>query len=126
MKIYSPAGVIQDVDGFVSSLEQIWRNLALHHLLTHDPLQWMGAVRMRVQTADKYITINPSKSTQLKSISKCLGKLKVIEGSEDPQMQTVHVLLQESNHTFVLCFTFFLLYSFIHSFILHLFIYIYL
>ncbi len=29
---------------------QIWRNVALHHL------QWMGAVRMRVQTADKNIT----------------------------------------------------------------------
>ncbi len=42
---------IQDVDEFVSSLEQIWRNLAFRHL------QWMGAVRMRVQTADKNITI---------------------------------------------------------------------
>ncbi len=29
----------------------------LHQLLTVDPLQWMGAVRMRVQTADKNITI---------------------------------------------------------------------
>ncbi len=26
---------IQDVDEFVSSLEQIWRNLAFHHLLTN-------------------------------------------------------------------------------------------
>ncbi len=26
---------IQDVDEFVSSSEQIWRNLALHHLLTN-------------------------------------------------------------------------------------------
>ncbi len=25
---------IQDVDEFVSSLDQIWRNVALHHLLT--------------------------------------------------------------------------------------------
>ncbi len=25
---------IQDVDDFVSSLEQVWRNVALHHLLT--------------------------------------------------------------------------------------------
>ncbi len=41
---------IQDVDEFVSSSEQIWRNASLH-------LQWMGAVRMRVQTADKSITI---------------------------------------------------------------------
>ncbi len=32
-------------------LHQVWRNVALH------PLQWMGAVRMRVQTADKNITI---------------------------------------------------------------------
>ncbi len=24
---------IQDMDGFVSSLEQIWRNVALHYLL---------------------------------------------------------------------------------------------
>ncbi len=37
-------------------------------------------------------------------------------------MHPVCVLLQASNHTCVLCFTFFLLYSFIHSFILHLFI----
>ncbi len=44
------------------------------------------------------------------------------EGSEDPQMHPVCVLLQASNHTCVLCFTFFILYSFIHSFILHLFI----
>ncbi len=42
---------MQDVDEFVSSSEL--ENLALHHL---DP-QWMGAVRMRVQTADKNITI---------------------------------------------------------------------
>ncbi len=33
------------------SSEQIWRNVAM------GPLQWMGAVRMRVQTADKSITI---------------------------------------------------------------------
>ncbi len=37
------------------------------------------------------------------------------DGSDDPQTQTVCVLLQESNHTFVLCFTFF--------FYIHLFIY---
>ncbi len=47
--------VIQDVDEFVSSLEQIWRNLSLHHLLISDPLQWMGAVRMR---AEKVSVIN--------------------------------------------------------------------
>ncbi len=32
----------KDVDEFVSSPEQIWINLALHHLLM-DHLQWMGA-----------------------------------------------------------------------------------
>ncbi len=46
-----------DVNEFVSSSQQIWRNLALHHLLTMDPLQWMGATKLWVQTADKNITI---------------------------------------------------------------------
>ncbi len=32
--MYSP-NAIQDVDEFVSSSEQIWRNLALHHLLSN-------------------------------------------------------------------------------------------
>ncbi len=40
--------VIQDVHEFVSSLEQIWRNAALRHLLTNG-----SSIRMRVQTADK-------------------------------------------------------------------------
>ncbi len=35
---------IQDVDELVSSSEQIWRNLALHHLLTN------RSFRMWVQT----------------------------------------------------------------------------
>ncbi len=39
----------------------------------------------------------------------------LFEVSEDPQMQNVYILLQDSNHTFVLCFTFFVLYSFIYS-----------
>ncbi len=39
------------------------------HLLTMDPLQWMGAVRMRVQTDDKNITIILKESTPLQSIS---------------------------------------------------------
>ncbi len=34
LKMYSPLA-IQDVDEFVSSLEQIWRKLALHPLLTN-------------------------------------------------------------------------------------------
>ncbi len=38
---------IHNVDEFVSSLEQIWMNLALRHGLPMDPLQWMGAVRMK-------------------------------------------------------------------------------
>ncbi len=42
---------IQDVDELIF-LNQIWRNL-----LAVDALQWMGAVRLRVQTADKNITI---------------------------------------------------------------------
>ncbi len=45
---------IQDVDEFVSSSEHIRRNVALQYFTCSpmDPLQWMGAVRMRVQTAD--------------------------------------------------------------------------
>ncbi len=50
--MYSPAHTRSDVHDFIFSSEQIWWNLALH-LLTMDPLQWMGAVRMRVQTADR-------------------------------------------------------------------------
>ncbi len=48
---------IQCVDEFVSLWKLIWRYVALRQLLTIDPLQWMGAVRMRTQTADKNITI---------------------------------------------------------------------
>ncbi len=40
-KMYSPPGYIQAVDEFVSSWKQI---------VPMDPLQRMGAVRMRVQT----------------------------------------------------------------------------
>ncbi len=47
---------ILDLGEFVSSSEQIWINLALNHLLTN-LLQWMGAIRMRVQIDDKNITI---------------------------------------------------------------------
>ncbi len=61
---YTPPQSIQDVEKFVSSSEKIWRNVTFHHLLTNKgiTLQWMGAVRMRVQTADKtsqYSTSNP-------------------------------------------------------------------
>ncbi len=34
LNIYSQAN--QDIDEFVSSSKQIWRNLALHHLLTNE------------------------------------------------------------------------------------------
>ncbi len=48
---------IQDVDELVSSSEQIWRNVAYFTCSSVDALQWMGAVRIRVQTADKNITL---------------------------------------------------------------------
>ncbi len=49
---------IQDVTKFVSSLKHIWRNLASNIICSPmDALQWMGAVRMRVQTSYKNITI---------------------------------------------------------------------
>ncbi len=51
---YTHPQAIKDVDKFVSSSEQVWREI--YHYITcsaMDPLQWMGAVRMRVQTADK-------------------------------------------------------------------------
>ncbi len=33
--LFTHLQAIQDLDEFVSSSEQIWRNLALHHLLTN-------------------------------------------------------------------------------------------
>ncbi len=65
MKMY----LRSDADEFISSSEQIWRNVALHHLLVMDPLQWMGAVRMSVQKADKYITI--IHTTQVHQLMSC-------------------------------------------------------
>ncbi len=35
LKMNSPSLAIQDVDEFVFSSEQIWRNFALHHSLTN-------------------------------------------------------------------------------------------
>ncbi len=35
LRLYSPQA-IQDVDEFVSSSEEIWRNIAVHHLLTNE------------------------------------------------------------------------------------------
>ncbi len=48
---------IQDVDEFVSLSELIWRNVALHHLLTNGSSAVNGCHQKRVQTADKTITI---------------------------------------------------------------------
>ncbi len=45
---------IQDVDEFVSSLD-LEKGSIMSLAQQWDPLQWMGAVRMRVQTADKNI-----------------------------------------------------------------------
>ncbi len=45
---------IWDVDEFVRSLEMKYLE---KHCSRMDPLQWMGAVRMRVKTADNNITI---------------------------------------------------------------------
>ncbi len=36
-----------------------------------DPLQWMGAVRMRVQTADNNITSNPHHSSPVHQLTSC-------------------------------------------------------
>ncbi len=67
----------QDVDEFASSSEQIWRNVALHHLLSNRSSAWMGAVRMRVQTADKNITIIHKLSTPLQSINTIMWREKL-------------------------------------------------
>ncbi len=39
---------------FKKKSNEIWRHFALYYLLTTG---WMGSIRMRVQTADKNITI---------------------------------------------------------------------
>ncbi len=56
-KKYTHPQAIQEVDEFVSSSEQFGE---IEHYITctlMDPLQSMGAIRMRVQTADKNSTI---------------------------------------------------------------------
>ncbi len=55
--LFSPLQAIQDVDEFVSSSEQIWRNLALHHLLTNGSSAVNGCHQNERQTADKNITV---------------------------------------------------------------------
>ncbi len=52
MKYAYPPQAVQDVDEFVCSFEQIWITCS-----SMDPLQWMGAIRMSVQTADNNITV---------------------------------------------------------------------
>ncbi len=51
LKYFQPQA-IQDVDKFVSSSKHTWSTRS-----PLDPLQWMSTVRMRVQIADKNITI---------------------------------------------------------------------
>ncbi len=41
LRLYSPQA-IQDVDEFVSSSEEIWRNVAVHHLLTNGSYEVNG------------------------------------------------------------------------------------
>ncbi len=52
---------IQDVDDVVFSSEHILRTYISCSPM--DPLQWMGAVRTRVQAVDKNITSNPHHSS---------------------------------------------------------------
>ncbi len=46
--------LIRDVDEFVCWSEQIWRNVALHHLLTNGSTAVNGCRHNESQTADKY------------------------------------------------------------------------
>ncbi len=66
---YTYPQATQEADEFVFHR---YRFGEMYHYITYsstDPLQWMGAVRMRVQTADKNITIIRKWSAQLQSIS---------------------------------------------------------
>ncbi len=57
-QIFAHPQTIQEVDEFVSSSEQMWRNLALHHLLTNDSSVVNGCRQKEwVQTSYKNITI---------------------------------------------------------------------
>ncbi len=62
--MYSPSvQAIQDVDEFLYTQNRFWE---MYYYITCSPmdsLQWMGAIRMRVQTADKNITSNPQHSS---------------------------------------------------------------
>ncbi len=49
---------IQNVDEFVSYSEQVWREIKHYINYSPDPMQWMGAVRTRVQTTDRKLHDN--------------------------------------------------------------------
>uniref|UniRef100_A0A671QVF4 Large ribosomal subunit protein uL10m n=1 Tax=Sinocyclocheilus anshuiensis TaxID=1608454 RepID=A0A671QVF4_9TELE len=61
---------------FVSSSEQIWRNSALHHLLTSGTSAVNGCRQHQFKQLIKNITIIHKKSTQFQSISSHLVKQK--------------------------------------------------
>ncbi len=91
---------IQDVDEFVSSsdLEKCSITSLAHQWM------WMGAVRMRVQTADKNITIIHKESTPLQSISLWLVKWKAVFVRNKFIIKTLSLSLT-SDHCFRLKFT---------------------
>ncbi len=93
LKLYSPQG-IQDVDEFVSSSEEIWRNVAVHHLLSNgscavngcrqneSPNSWqevsnlkwflLAIIRLKVlvvssESGEKYAQIKHAKTVQFSS-----------------------------------------------------------
>ncbi len=72
--MYSPQAIHSNE--FISSSEQIWRNVSLYISCSPmDHLQWMGAVRKRVQTADKNITIITLQlSTNVFEVKVCVFK----------------------------------------------------
>ncbi len=67
---------------FIMCVMKCWKKRIVHinlkiwkHYITCSPvdaLQWMGAVRMRVQTADKNLTIIHKLSIRFQSINECL------------------------------------------------------
>ncbi len=90
-------------------VEQIWGNLALQHFLTVDRLQWMGAVRIRIKTADKNITIiqNTSPAVNVLWSEKLCGCNKQIIRENILQTQfltlkDVNLMLMVSDWTLIL------------------------
>ncbi len=67
MKIcWSCTQAIKDVDEFVSSSKQIWRNVTLQHLLNNESSAVNECRQNERQTADKNITIHPLQSINFK------------------------------------------------------------